>query len=105
MASWLTIVPGETLAVFYSDDTVYHERLVLWRLREGIWYILTPDFDLYAEDLRCAGGDGPSKVKIQGRDFRYWSRVGGPAYRFADRLSDEDFRGRIREAYREALGT
>ncbi|CAE7694882.1 pksN [Symbiodinium sp. CCMP2456] len=103
MASWLTLVPGDTFAVYYSDDNVYHERLALWRLQDGVWFILTPDGDLYPEDLRCAGGDGPIRAKVKDRDFKYWSRVGGPAYRFASRLTDDDFKQRIREAYRQGL--
>ena len=67
MASLLDLVPGQTAAVFYSDDNVWHERLLLWRFQDGTWYILTPDQDLYAEDLRCLGGDGPIKVKIRAR--------------------------------------
>ena len=103
MASWLTLVPGDTLAVYYSDDKVYHERLALWRLQDAIWYILTPDNDVYPEDLRCAGGDGPTRVKIKDRDFKYWSRVGGPAYRFTSRPTDDEFKQRVREAFRQGL--
>ena len=104
MAFLASLLPGQTLAVFYSDDVVWHERLLLWQLKPGFWFILTPDQDLYAEDLRIAGGDGPSKVKIKGHDFRYWSRVGGTAYRFAAPISDDQkLKGYIRQAFQEGL--
>ena len=104
MASLMALMPGETVAVYYSDDSVWHERLLIWRFAEGVWYILTPDRDLYAEDLRCIGGDGPSRIKVKGKDFTYWSRVGGPSYRFAAPIGDDEFRKNIKLAYFEAMG-
>lgn len=104
MASLANLQPGQTLAVFYSDDVVWHERLVLWQLCPGFWYILTPDLDLYAEDLRLIGEDGPSKLKVKGVDFRYWSRVGGTSYRFSSPLgSDDKLKSYILQAFREGL--
>ncbi len=101
MASWLNIVPGIPVAVFYSDDDVWHERLPLWRAGDGMWMIYTPDKDMYVEDLRCGSDDGPSKVKVKGYDFKYWSRVGGAAYRFASPPSPEEFRSLLKEAFKE----
>ena len=102
MASSQNLLPGMTLAVFYVDDTVWHERLLLWQLSPGCWYILTPDLDLYPEDLTMTGGDGPVKIKVKGKDFRYWSRVGGTAYRFAEPVkSDEVLKSYIKQAFRE----
>lgn len=104
MESLLQIVPGQTLAVFYEDDTVWHERIAIWRQEDGVWMILTPDDDRYVEDLRgleANGGDGPSRTKVYKVDFQYWSRVGGPAYRFRDKPSDDKFKALVKEAYRE----
>ena len=90
--------------MFFEDDTVWHERLVLWRRDGASWYILTPDLDLYPEDLSGTGGEGPSKVKIKGVDFKYWSRVGGSAYRFANPINDDQqLRTYIKKAFREGL--
>ena len=101
MGSWLNIVPGIPLAVFYTDDDVWHERLPLWRESDGKWMIYTPDKDMYVEDLRGDSDDGPEKVKVKSHDFRYWSRVGGAAYRFASPPSSEEFRTLLKEAYKE----
>ena len=62
MASLANLLPGQILAVYYSDDVVWHERLLLYRHGPGCWFILTPDLDLYAEDLRMSGEDGPPTV-------------------------------------------
>ena len=59
MESSPDLIPGQTLAVFYEDDTLWHERLLLWRLNDGCWFVLTPDLDIYAEDVSGSGVDGP----------------------------------------------
>ena len=100
--AYLSIQPGQNLAVYYSDDSVWHQRLALWRVKEGIWVICTPDSDVYAEDLRGVE-DGPSRVKVKGVDFRYWSRVGGPCYRFAEEPSEQELKALIRQGYAAAM--
>eukprot|EP00435_Cladocopium_sp_Y103_P060752 s373_g22.t1 len=67
----------QVLAVFFEDDVYWHERLLLWRYDDESWYILTPDLDIYAENLSGSGADGPSKVQTKGVDFRPIS-VPGP---------------------------
>ena len=47
--------------------------------------------------------DGPAKVKIKGVDFNYWSRIGGPAYRFAHPPSENELKALIRKGFEEAL--
>ena len=100
--AYLSIRPGQYLAVFYSDDTIWHQRLALWRVKEGVWVLRTPDSDVYAEDLRGVE-DGPSRVKIKGIDFRYWSRVGGPCYRFAEEPSEQELKAFIRHGHSIAM--
>ena len=103
MVSLSEIVPGIPVAVFYSDDLVWHERIPIWRASEGHWMIVTPDSDRYVEDLRGGSLEGPSKVKIKGKDFKYWSRVGGAAHRFASGLTNEEFRSHIKNSFKELL--
>ena len=33
------------MAVYYDDDVYWHERLVLWKLSDSEWFVLTPDLD------------------------------------------------------------
>ena len=55
---------GSKLVLFYSDDDVWHERYVLLPgSSEGLYWICTPDDDIYGENLSSNGDDGPSKVK------------------------------------------
>ncbi|CAK0840736.1 unnamed protein product [Prorocentrum cordatum] len=48
--------PGRRFALWYSDDTYWHERVALACVRPGAWVIATPDGDGYPENLRCRRG-------------------------------------------------
>lgn len=102
---WLqSLLPGQILAVYFDDDVYWHERLLLWPRDDASWFVITPDLDIYAEDLSCTGGEGPSKVKLKGKDFKYWSRVGGQSYRFASPVTDNQLlQSYIKQAYQLGL--
>ena len=97
-------LPGQQGIVWYSDDNVYHERLLVWKVNESSWYILTPDNDLYVEDWSCKGGDGPISFKIKGDDFRCFSRISQPVYRFSTYPTDEEFKEHVKQALQELGG-
>ena len=103
MASLQKASPGQVAAVFYSDDTYWHERLLLWPFRDSKWMIYTPDGDRYLEDLSGTDSEGPNRVKLKGEDFQWWSRVGGPAYRFSHHPTDDQLKILIRDSYRDLL--
>ena len=94
---------GMTLASFYEDDTVWHERLVVWPSMEDPlgWYILTPDLDLYVEKYDLDASTGPKRVRMRGVTFRFWSRFREPVYRFRSDVTDEDFKKYIQKAIEE----
>lgn len=109
VAELSSILPGDNLAVFYSDDTVWHERITLWPVKRGtgsgfVWWIVTPDFDVYPEDLNDPS-EGPARVRIRGKTFKYWSRFTAATYRFADALTDEERRRYMKEAIAEMRDT
>ena len=54
-------LPGQSIAVYYSDDTYWHERVLLWKVEDSSWYIVTPDDDVYCEDLSLES-DAPAKL-------------------------------------------
>eukprot|EP00435_Cladocopium_sp_Y103_P027188 s335_g6.t1 len=87
-----SIQPGQSVAVFYSDDTYWHERIYLWKDKGSCHYIVTPDEDVYSEDFSADPSDGPSRFKIKGRDFPYWSSLRAPVYRFRQAPTDEKLR-------------
>ena len=66
-----------------------------------VWGILTPDMDVYLEDFSGLGEVGCDSFKIKGMDFDYWSRVGGPCYRFREVVSDE----KLKESMGEGPGS
>ena len=62
------------------------------------WWIVTPDFDVYPEMFDLDGRAGPSRVRIKGTHFTYWSRFREPTYRFSDALSEDEFKGYVEKA-------
>ena len=94
-------LPGQMAIVWYADDTVYHERIMVWRVSGTIWFILTPDGDLYQEDWSGHAADGPVSFRLKNVEFRYFSRVGQPVYRFQAYPSDAEFKRHVETALRE----
>ena len=93
--------PGQKAIVWYTDDDVYHERILVWRVDEDTWYVLTPDRDLYPECWSGRSDEGPISFKLKDVDFRYFSRVSQPVYRFATYPTDDEFKSHISTALRE----
>ncbi|CAK0909748.1 unnamed protein product [Prorocentrum cordatum] len=57
MADSRPIAPGRLILVWYGGGEAYwHERLLLCRVRGTTWVIVTPDGDVYPEDIRALGG-------------------------------------------------
>lgn len=83
----------------------FQDLVALWPAKRGtgsgfVWWIVTPDFDVYPEDLNDPS-EGPSRVRIRGKTFKYWSRFSAATYRFSDALTEERERKRyISEAIR-----
>ena len=43
--------PGSTVLVWYTGDTVWHERLILGHISSSWYLIVTPDEDIYPQEL------------------------------------------------------
>ncbi|CAE7243495.1 pksN [Symbiodinium natans] len=97
-------LPGDRLVTWYEDDDLWHERLLIWPKDRQSWWVATPDGDMYLEPIVGDGTLGPLTFRIKGVDFTYWSRLTRPVYRFSESVSDEDFKGWIREALQELRG-
>ena len=93
---------GDAVLVWYSDDDVFHERCLLWEGKDGQWSVLTPDDDIYVEDLSCKADDGPERVILlpADRTVPRLGRVG--VYRFRAWPSDDDLKKAIRQG-RQAM--
>ncbi|CAK0828390.1 unnamed protein product, partial [Prorocentrum cordatum] len=60
---------GERVRVAYVDDDVDHERMLVWPVSEALWYVMSPDRDVWVEDLTAADhATGPC---------RCWPLAGG----------------------------
>ena len=95
---------GDLVRVWYSDDTVWHERLVLLEGEgENMFWIVTPDLDVYEEDLGGHAVDGPERVRVVAHGAR--SRYNRPIYRFRETLDNEFASKFIKEAWREHEST
>ena len=100
----LSCQPGDRILDWYSDDSMWHERILVWKGHsEHGCYILTPDLDMYEQDYSLTGGDGPSKFKIKGRQVQYYSRMNAPVYRFATDPTEGEMKSYI-EAALDELG-
>lgn len=94
-------LPGDKILAWYSDDTMYHERILIWKASgTSAWYILTPDDDLYAEDYNDPE-NGPASFLIKNQHFAYYSRLSHPVYRFANEPTEEELKGYIERALDE----
>lgn len=53
-----SLSPGDHIVIRYEDpENLWHVRLLLSHVSAAIWVILTPDGDLYLEDLGSDNGD------------------------------------------------
>ena len=56
---------GSLVRVWYSDDNVWHERVVLLRgMGPNMFWVVTPDMDVYEEDLGGNAENGPHRVCV-----------------------------------------
>ena len=94
-------LPGQTVLAWYSDDDVFHERLLVWRVDDKTWYVLTPDGDCYAEDYSGDSDNGPLTFQVKGVDFQFFSRVRRPVYRFREYPTDSEFKQHVETALRD----
>ena len=61
--------------LYYSDDTYWHDRVLIWKVADTSWYVLMPDYVLHEESFTLTGDDGPAKLKVKGLHFEYFSRL------------------------------
>ena len=99
---------GAKVIVWYTDDDVWHERIVLAPgLVAGTWWVLTPDGDVYEESLLGKAKDGPDKVRHVPFGVRTLANLRRGVYRFKKPLDDAELKGHVRqahEAHRSAHG-
>ena len=62
--AWLSkLAAGNSVGLLYEGDDLWHERYLLYPVDSaGRWYILTPDGDVYIEDVSCRLADGADRA-------------------------------------------
>ena len=74
----------------YSDDTMWHERILIWKGRSPAgWFVLTPDLDLYEQNCDSPA-QGPSRFRIKGEQVHFYSRLSRPVYKFSSEPTEAD---------------
>ncbi|CAE7763388.1 NHX3 [Symbiodinium sp. CCMP2456] len=93
---------GTKVVVFYTDDVVWHERLILLPSREeNTYWIVTPDGDIYEEDLGGNATDGPDRVRVVPPGVRTLANLRRGVYRFRDDPTDSFLEENIRKAWQQ----
>ena len=94
--------PGTKVVVFYTDDDVWHERYILLPgFRPEVYWIVTPDDDIYEEDLRGRSEDGPHKVRVVPLGVRTLPNLRTSVYRFREDVSDDLWKSKMKIALEE----
>jgi hypothetical protein len=57
------------VSVSLLADDFWHERIMLWKFLIGDWIAMSPDGDVYGEDVECNTRRGPSSMRLLGLDF------------------------------------
>ena len=91
---------GARVGLWYPGDTLWHERILLYPVnrKKGDWYILTPDLDVYIENVVCRDSDGCSRAFLCGRAMERPAVAAGKFYRFEDWPGAGDLRSHITDA-------
>ncbi|CAK0907840.1 unnamed protein product [Prorocentrum cordatum] len=97
--------PGKRFALWYEDDTYWHERVALAEVRSGVWIIVTPDGDRYSENVRCRRGTSGAVQAVHlvpGAELL--DPMKGHFYRFRAALDAPELVEQIKLAEGEAFG-
>eukprot|EP00974_Lingulodinium_polyedra_P040124 3850693-Lingulodinium_polyedra.AAC.1 len=62
-------VAGDRVLVLYVDDELYQERMLGALVRDQVWAVVTPDLDVYIEDLD-ARNPAVARVRWMGPRFQ-----------------------------------
>ena len=73
-----SLLPGSYVLTFYTCDSVWHERAVLWKIG-GEWEVITSDDDKYFENLMTGRG-GPARLIILPASGEVPDSVTDPVY-------------------------
>ena len=84
----LELAPGRLLYLFYTDDPgVWHAAVLVYPAPGG-WQILTPDGDVYNEDVMCVSGEGCARAALAGAGGKPPKGIVGKLYKLREAVAD-----------------
>ena len=95
------LLPGDFVLILYLNDSVWHERAVLWRFGDR-WEVITPDKDRYLEVLK-PGRNGPLKLVRLNASGVSPAGLREAVYRFQSYPSIELHNKRLKDSFEDAL--
>jgi hypothetical protein len=91
-------LPEYSVLVWYSDDHVWHERMVLVPVRDTKWVVRAPDSDREIEDIGGADPRGcPERMSPLHEDGTIPGVIAEGVYRFRSYPRDAEFKGLLRD--------
>ncbi|CAK0894060.1 unnamed protein product, partial [Prorocentrum cordatum] len=98
------LLVGSYVAVFYTEDDVWHERQILFQVDAQHWVVYTPDGDMYIENVMAGDPDsGPCRAAILPADGTLPFFLRGKTYRFRDFPDEQRLLDLINEGYQLAV--
>jgi len=93
------LLVGRHVAAYYEGD-LWHQRVLLWREKgsRSRWVILTPDNDLYVEDMKCDRRNGIARCHLLSSSSHHPRPLWGRSYRFRAQPSEAEMRALVRRA-------
>ena len=56
------LCPGDTVGLWYDDDSVWHHRTLLYPASPEEWWTLSPDGDYMVENIACQDAEGCNRA-------------------------------------------
>ena len=95
---YCNIKAGTHVLLWYDDDDVWHETLVMFVIGGEEVILYPPDHDLHIEKIGCKGIDGPSKLRGLTARGTLPRNLRGRAYRFRVQPTETELRSVFRQA-------
>ena len=105
------LVPGRLCGLLYLDDrglgSTWHERLLLFPADEKhrVWWIMTPDGEMYPEDVFCTDPSGADRAFVTNDARTFPSEFKGQFYRFRRYPTQGTFEEKVLKARQLTAGS
>ena len=86
------LCPGRSIGLLYVDDEggddLWHERILLYPASESgnEWWVMTPDRDVYVENVTCSDADSCDRAFVCGDGRQSPAQFKGLFYAFGSYL-------------------